>query len=271
MLVLTAGTRYNSNHYGKGMPFRRVPLSAKGWLRLRAFRFAIRQIIPLIFAYLFVGIASGLLLHKAGYAPVWAFLSALLIYAGSMQIVMVTLMTSGVPLYMVALMTLFINARHVFYGISFIDDFRACGRRKGCGWKYPYMALTLTDETYSVLCALQVPPDVDKSQAQFYIQLSCHMLWVFSCTLGAVLGQMIPVDMTGIDFSATALFVAVVVNQWQGARSHLPAIIGVVSAVVFYFVLGPDKLILPALSVSVIALILLKKQIPTVTLEGAHD
>lgn len=240
-------------------------------MAVKAFRFALKQIIPLIFAYLFVGLASGLLLHKAGYAPVWAFLSALLVYAGSMQIVMVTLMVSGVPLYMVAVMTLLINARHVFYGISFIDEFRQAGRGKGQGWKFPYMALTLTDETYSVLCALRVPAELDRHQVQFWIQHLCHMLWVCSCTLGAVAGELLPVDMTGIEFSATALFVAVVVNQWREARSHLPALIGLASAIVYYFVLGPDGLILPALSTSVVALVLLRKQIPTGAMEVEHD
>ena len=238
---------------------------------MKDFRYALKQIIPLLFSYLFVGIASGLLLHKAGYSPIWAFLSALLIYAGSMQIVMVTLMTSGVPLYMIALMTLFINARHIFYGISFIDEFRSIGQRRGQGWKYPYMALTLTDETYSVLCALRVPQGFDRQRIEFTILLLCHMLWVFSCTLGAMLGQMLPVDMTGIDFSATALFVAVVVNQWQTARSHAPAIIGFASAILFYFLLGPNGMILPALSVSVIVLVIFKERIPTQTLEAKHD
>ena len=238
---------------------------------MKAFRFALRQIIPLIFSYLFVGIASGLLLHKAGYGPVWAFLSALLIYAGSMQIVMVTLMTAGVPLYTVAVMTLLINARHVFYGISFIDEFRNIGRQKHSFWKYPYMALTLTDETYSLLCSLKVPETVDRQKVEFYILFMCHMLWVVSCTAGALLGEMLPVDMTGIEFSATALFVTVVVNQWLEAKTHLPAIIGLASAILFYFVLGPDQLILPALSVSVIALVLLRRKTTAAPLEVNHD
>ena len=257
---------YNSYHYGcRALPRER------GKRLVRTFRFALKQIVPLLFAYLFVGLASGLLLHKAGYAPIWAFCSALFIYAGSMQIVMVTLMTSGVPLYAIAVMTLLINARHVFYGISFIEEFRAVGRQKGSFWKYPYMALTVTDETYSVLCSLKVPDDVSRPKAQFYILFLCHMLWVASCTAGALIGQMLPVDMTGIDFSATALFVAVVVNQWREAKSHLPAILGFASAVLFYFVLGPDQLILPALSVSVITLMLLKGRIAPTTPEVNHD
>ena len=228
---------------------------------MKTLRFAAKQIAPVVFAYLFVGLASGLLLHKAGYGTVWAFLSALFIYAGSMQIVMVTLMTSGAPLYLVAAMTLLINARHIFYGISFVDEFRAIGRRKGCAWMYPYMALTLTDETYSLLCALKTPATLDRGRVEFAMLGLCHLLWIASCTAGALIGGMLPVDFTGIEFSATALFVAVVVNQWREAASHAPAIIGLCSALVFYLLLGPDQMILPALSASVVTLALLKDRI----------
>lgn len=238
---------------------------------MKEVRYAFRQVVPIMFAYIFVGLASGLLLQKAGYAPVWAFLSALFIYAGSMQIVMVTLMVSGVPLLLIAATTLFINARHVFYGLSFIEEFRAIGRRRGSFWKYPYMALTLTDETYSVLCALKVPQGLDRGKVEFAILLMCHMLWVVSCTAGAAIGSALPVDMAGIEFSATALFVAVVVNQWREAKSHLPALIGLASAILFYFVLGPDQLILPALSMSVVTLVLLKNRIPVSASEVPHE
>jgi len=238
---------------------------------MRSFTYAVRQFVPILLAYLFVGLASGLLLHQAGYGVIWAFLSALFIYAGSMQIVMVTLMTSGASLAVVAVTALFINARHIFYGLSFIDEFRAVGGRRGSRWKFPYMALTLTDETYSVLCSLRVPEDCDRGKVEFTILFLCHMLWIVSCTLGAAVGELLPVDMAGIEFSATALFTAVVVNQWREARSHIPAVIGLVSAVLFYFTLGPDGMILPALSASVVALMFFKKKIPAGLPEDCHE
>ncbi|KJS87991.1 MAG: branched-chain amino acid transporter AzlC [Peptococcaceae bacterium BICA1-8] len=222
---------------------------------MKTFRFAIKQIIPLLFSYLFVGIAFGILIHEAGYSALWAFLSGIFIYAGSMQIVMASLMTSGVPLHMVALMTFFINARHIFYGLGFIDKFRKMG------WKYPYMVLTLTDETYSVLCSIKYPDDVDEQKTDFYIALLCHLLWIFSCTMGALLGQMLPFDLTGIEFSATAFFVVVCVNQWRQFGSHIPAIAGFASAIVLYILLGADSFLLPALSVSLIVLIIMKDTI----------
>jgi 4-azaleucine resistance transporter AzlC len=172
-----------------------------------------------------------------------------------MQIVMVSLMTSGVPLLMIAMMTFFVNARHIFYGIGFVAKFR------NMGWKYPYMVLTLTDETYSVFCSIEYPENVNERNADFYIALICHMLWIFSCTMGALIGEMVPFDMTGIEFSATAFFVVVCVKQWHQFDSHIPAITGFASAIVFYILLGADYFVLPALSVSLIILTMMKERI----------
>lgn len=219
-------------------------------------RYSLKKIVPIIFSYIFIGLAAGILMREAGYSPLWSFISALLIYAGSMQIVLVSLLTSGVPLYSVALMTLFINARHIFYGLSFLEDFK-----KQKGWRYPYMILSLTDETFSLLCALEIPPKLNKARVQFYVQFMLHMLWVASCTLGAFAGSALAGKVNGIEFSATALFTAIVVNQWRSSSSHLPAVSAFISAIIFYFVLGPNNFILPALSCSLLVLVLLKERV----------
>jgi 4-azaleucine resistance transporter AzlC len=223
---------------------------------MKSFYYAIKQIVPCLMSYIFVGMASGILLKDAGYSTLWAFIAGATVYSGSMQIVMVSMLTSHMPLFVIAITAFFIAARHIFYGIGFIEEFRAIGKKSF--WKYPYMALTMTDETYSVLCSLECPDDVDKEKVQFYILLLCHMLFITSCTLGALLGDVIPFDLTGIDFSATAFFTAVVVNQWSQFKSHIPAITGLISAALFYMVLGADHFILPALSLSLIVLVIMK-------------
>ncbi len=222
---------------------------------MKSLRFALRQIVPIIFSYVFVGLAFGILMHKAGFSPLWTIFSSVIIYAGSMQIVMVSLLSGGASLLTVALMTLFINGRHVFYGIGFVEKFRKMG------WKYPYMVFTMTDETYSILCSMKYPLDTKEEKVDFYVMLSCHLLWIASTAIGALAGEMIPYDMTGIDFSATAFFVTVVVSQWRSFGSHIPAITGLVSAVIFYLLLGPDKFIMPALSISMVALVIMRDRI----------
>lgn len=225
---------------------------------MKSFRLACKLIVPVLFSYIFVGLAYGILLHQAGYSAIWAFLSSVFIYAGAMQIVMLSLMVCGTPLLTIAIMTFFVNARHVFYGIGYIDEFKKIG-----GFKYPFMALTMTDETYSVLCSATYPDDVDKHKTMFYVQLLCYLLWICNSTLGALIGELLTCNMDGIGFTATAFFVTVVVNQWREVDSHLPAIVGLVSALVFFFAFGADNFILPALSMSVIVLVILKDRIAT--------
>jgi 4-azaleucine resistance transporter AzlC len=222
---------------------------------MKTLRFALKQIVPVLLSYVFIGLAAGILLRRAGYAVWWATLSAVFIYAGSMQIVLVSLLRADAPLYLIALTTLFLNGRHIFYGVAFLDRFRRAG------WKTLYMVLTTTDETYSILCAVRYPEEVDGRRADFLILLSCHLCWILSCTAGAFLGQALPFDMAGIEFSATAFFTAVAADQWRRFPSRLPAVTGFLCALAFYFLLGPENFILPALAAGMLVLMALRDRV----------
>ena len=217
--------------------------------------FAVRQTLPVAFGYIFLGIAFGILLSQAGYGPLWALLISVFVYAGSMQFVLVPLLAAGAPLYTVALMTLFVNGRHIFYGLGFIERFRRMGRRLF------YMVLSLTDETYSVLCSLKCPEGVAEDEASFRIALLDHGYWVLGSLIGGLLGEALPFDMTGIDFSMTALFVVIFVDQWKQFRTHIPALVGLGCAAVSLAILGPERFLLPALGASVALLIALNRVI----------
>ena len=215
--------------------------------------FAFKQSIPVMLGYIFLGIAFGLLLQNAGYSFVWAFLASVVIYAGSMQFVLVSLLTAGAGLLYTAVMTLFINGRHIFYGLSFVEKYKKMGKA------YPYMVFSLTDETYSVLCGTKIPEGMDESKVFFCVSLFDQCYWVLGSVIGALAGSHIPFNSTGIDFSMTALFVVIVVEQWQEQKSHFPALLGAVSGIVWLLVLGPDRFILPALCTCMAVLILARR------------
>jgi len=217
-------------------------------------RFAFAQSVPVMLGYIFLGIAFGLMLQDAGYSFWWAFLCSVCIYAGSMQFVLVTLLTGGVSLLYAAVMTLFINGRHLFYGLSFIEKFQSMGKY------YPYMIFSLTDETYSVLCGLKVPKEMNEKRISFVIALFDHCYWIIGSVLGAVIGQLITFDTTGVDFSMTALFVVIVINQWMDSKEHRPAIVGAVIGILCLFIFGADKFLLPTLTLVALILIGEKKR-----------
>ncbi len=217
-------------------------------------RFAFYKSIPVLLGYVFLGFAFGLLLQEAGYSFWWALLSSVIVYAGSIQFVLVDFLSGGTSLPVIAVMTLLINSRHAFYGLSFVEKFR---RMK----TYPYMVFSLTDETYSLLCSLKTPEGVDEKKAMFFISLFDQLYWIGGSVLGGVLGQLLPFDMTGIDFAMTALFVTIFVDQWREARTHLPAVIGLISSVVCLLIFGGNNFILPSLIITVGLLMALRNRI----------
>ncbi len=226
---------------------------------MKEFRFALKKVAPVLFSYLFVGIASGLLLKNSGYAAIWAFLSGTFIYAGSMQIVMVPLLAAGTPLLTLAVMAFFINGRHIFYGIGSVNELWEV--KKNGRVQYLYMMLTVTDETYSVLCSLDCPKDLDRHKVELYVLASAHILWIISCTLGAAAGEIIPFDTTGIEFSAAIFFVCIVVDQWKRFPSKIPALTGAACAALMLAVMGRDNFLIPALILSLVLLVVLKDRV----------
>lgn len=218
----------------------------------RQIRFAFLQSIPVMLGYLFLGFAFGLMLQNAGYSYWWAFLTSMVVYAGSMQFVLVTLLSGGASLAYAAVMTLFINGRHIFYGLSFVEKFRRMGKA------YPYMVFSLTDETYSVLCGLKVPDGMSEKRVSFWISLLDQSYWIAGSVLGALIGQLVTFDATGVDFSMTALFVVIVLNQWMEMKEHRPALIGLGVGFGALLLLGAERFLLPALMVTMLILLAIR-------------
>ena len=217
-------------------------------------RFAFYKSIPVLLGYVFLGFAFGLLLQEAGYSFWWALLSSVIVYAGSIQFVLVDFLSGGTSLPVIAVMTLLINSRHAFYGLSFVEKFRKMKT-------YPYMVFSLTDETYSLLCSLKTPEGVDEKKAMFFISLFDQLYWIGGSVLGGVLGQLLPFDMTGIDFAMTALFVTIFVDQWRETGTHLPAVIGLIFSVICLLIFGGNNFILPSLIITVGLLMALRGRI----------
>lgn len=212
------------------------------------FKFALKKSLPVLFGYLFLGSAFGIMLYEAGYNFLWAIFISIVVYAGSGQFLLVSLLSSGASIPEVAMMTLFINSRHMFYGLSYIDKFKQ-GK-----WRYPFMIFTLTDETYSVNTSFNtVPENVNEPHARFLIGVFDHIYWIIGSVIGSVASQSIPVDFTGIDFSMTALFVVIFIDLVRGqkGRAKQVGVLGILCAVICLVIFGADAFLLPTLILTV--------------------
>ena len=207
----------------------------------KAFRPAFTATIPVLCGYLFIGFAFGVMLRDIGFGSIWSFFCSLSIYAGSGQYLLVSLLAAKASLVTVAVMTLLLNCRHIFYGLSFLETFHAMGRRK---W---YMIFSLTDETYSVVCSGGVPEGVDRKKYYFWVSLLNQLYWIAGGVAGALLGSVLPFDTTGIDFSMTALFLVVMTEQWKASRDHTPALVGLGVSLVCLLVFGSSDFLIPSM------------------------
>ena len=220
----------------------------------RLFAYAFKKSVPVLLGYIFLGTAYGIVLQKSGLGWPWALLISLVVYAGSMQFALVTLMSAATPLPTVALMTLMVNSRHLFYGLSFVEAFKEMGK------KYPYMIFSLTDETYSVLCSCKGDPELETQNhdACFYISALHQLYWVIGSVIGAAAGELIAFDTTGIDFAMTALFTVILVDQLRGERAARScAALGAGLAAAFLLLLGAERFLLPTLACTVAGLMIM--------------
>lgn len=218
-------------------------------------RYSFISTIPVMAGYVVMGMAFGILLNSKGYSCWWALLIACTVYCGSMQFVGVELLASGASIITTAIMTFLVNARHLFYGISMVDKYRELG------WKKIYPIFTLTDETYSLVCDPNLPPNVDRKTYYLCVSAFNQCYWIVGCFAGALLGSALKFDTTGVDFAMTALFVVIVVEQWEKAKTKIPAIIGAVSALICLLIFGPDNFLIPTMVCIPIGLFALKKHI----------
>ncbi len=202
---------------------------------------ALRTTFPVMLGYISVGTAYGLLATTAGLSPFLTLLISLVVYAGSMQFVLIALISGGAGILQVIVMTLFVNIRHVFYGLSLIGPFSRMGRAK------PYMIFSLTDETYSLLTGIEVPDGL--KERHFYLAVSAlnQGYWLIGSALGAFAASIVRFDTTGLDFAMTALFIIIMMEQWRAYKDHRPALIGLGASFVALLLFGPDQMVIPSM------------------------
>ncbi len=211
-------------------------------------RAAFPRTVPVMTGYLFLGAAFGILLASRGYGAPYALLMSLCIYAGSMQFVAVGLLSGGFAPVEALLLTLMVNARHLFYGVAMLAKFRDFGRAKA------YMIFALTDETFSLLTASEPPEGVDPKRYSLSVAALDHLYWVTGSVAGALLGSAVAFDTKGIEFVMTALFVVIFLSQWQTKKGRVPSLIGVAAAAACLLIFGKQWFILPTMAVMVAAL-----------------
>ncbi len=219
---------------------------------IKALKTSFKYSLPVLFGYIPLGFAFGIMLAAKGYGPEWAFFMSVFIFSGTGQYLIVSLLAVKAEIPYVILITFLLHFRYFFYGLSMIDRYHKIGKTK---W---YLIFGLTDETYAILSTEKPPEEI--SRAAFYTAVTFlnHCYWIIGSVLGAVAGSLLPINTKGIDFVMTALFSVLVVEQWKAHKNHLPALIGFVLPIISLVILGSEHFLIPALLAVSITLMCLR-------------
>lgn len=207
----------------------------------RAFLEAFPHTIPIFAGFCFIGLTYGIYMNVSGFSFWYPMLMSLTIFAGSVEFVAVNLLLGAFDPLQALIMTLMINARHLFYGISMLDKY------KGTGWKKPYLIFGMCDESFSINYTASIPEGVDKGWFMFFVTMLNQIYWFLGATLGGIFGSLISFNTEGLEFVMTAMFVVIFMEQWLKDKNHTSAILGLGVSAICLIIFGADHFMIPAM------------------------
>lgn len=207
----------------------------------RSFRAAFPCTIPILAGFLFLGMAYGIYMNVSGFSFVYPMIMAAVIFGGSLEFLAAQMLLSPFAPLQVLMVSLMIQARHLFYGISMLDKF------KDMGWKKFYLIYGMCDETFSINCTAEIPGDCDRGWFYFFVTLLNQLYWVGGATLGGLLGNLITFDTKGLDFVMTAMFIVIFLEQWLKEKRHFSEWAGLASSAACLLIFGKDNFMIPAM------------------------
>jgi 4-azaleucine resistance transporter AzlC len=222
-------------------------------MRKKALKAAFPYTIPIFAGFWFLGLAYGIYMNVSGFSFLYPMVMSVIIFGGSLEFVAVEMLLSPFAPVQVLVMTLLIQARHLFYGISMLDKF------KDMGWKKFYLIFGMCDETFSINYTAQIPENVDRGWFMFFVTLLNHFYWVFGATLGGLVGSLIHFNTDGISFVMTSMFVVIFMEQWMKEKHHVSAYLGLGAAALCLLIFGADSFMIPTMIMIIVLLAALRK------------
>lgn len=224
---------------------------------LSALKCAFPYTIPIFAGFWFLGLTYGIYMNVSGFSFVYPMVMSLLIFAGSVEFVAVNMLLGAFDPLQALVMTVMINARHLFYGISMLD------RYKGTGWKKFYLIFGMCDESFSINYTAEIPEGVDKGWFMFFVTFLNHMYWFTGATLGGIFGSLIRFNTEGLDFVMTAMFIVIFMEQWMKDKKHTSALLGIGLSLLCVLAFGAENFIIPAMAAIVAVLTACRKSLQT--------
>ena len=219
----------------------------------KAFAAAFPHTVPVLLGFFVLGAAFGMLMQSSGFSPMWALFMSAVAFGGSVQFAAIPLLLSPFDPIGAFLLSLMVNARHLFYGLSMLEKYSSLGLRR------LFLIFGLCDETFSIVSSAEIPDDVEPGDFYLAVTFLDYFYWTFASFLGAAAGSLILFDTTGMDFALTALFVVLFLEQMKKKENRVFGWIGAGCALAARLLFGADGMVLPAMA-AILAVLLLGRR-----------
>jgi len=220
---------------------------------IKALKAAFPQTIPIMAGYVFLSIAYGVYMNAFGFNFLYPMFMSMLIYAGTVQFVAVGLLMAVFDPLNAFFLTLMINARYLFYGISMLNKYRINGL------KGAFLVFGMSDETFSINLTADIPEDIDEGWFMFFVTILNYTYWVSGSILGGLFGELIEFNTKGLEFAMTAMFIVIFLEQWLKEKSHSSSLLGLGVSASCLIIFGSDNFIIPSMIV-ILLILTLKKE-----------
>jgi 4-azaleucine resistance transporter AzlC len=204
--------------------------------------------------YTVLGFAFGLLAVSSGLKWYIALLMSFVIYAGALQFLAVSLLSVKAGFLDIFIASLMVNLRQSFYGLSLLQKFKKAVLK-------PYLIFALTDETYALLTTIKTPDDIKKKWYYFYLGMLNQSYWISGTAVGSLFGSSVHFNTKGLDFSLTALFVVLAIEQYKQIKKLTPFVLGGVVSILGFIIVPKSDMLVFSIALALLGMFLLKNRI----------
>ena len=222
---------------------------------IEALKAAFPNTLPILAGFIVLGMGYGIYLRSSG-LPVWyPTVTSILVFGGSLEFLLVSMLLSPFQPLAVFFLSLLVQVRHIFYGLTMLKKYR------GRGLMSLYLIYSICDETFSINCSAEVPENIDEGWFMFFVSLLDQSYWVLSVTAGSVLGGVLSQYSEGVEFVMTAMFSVIFIKAMEKRENRISGVIGVMSTLISLIIFGKTVFLIPSMVLIIVFLFLFRKRI----------
>jgi 4-azaleucine resistance transporter AzlC len=221
----------------------------------KIFQIALKLSMPIFMGYTILGFSFGFLFVSFKYPWQYAILISIFVYAGALQFVMINFLNTKATLINIFFISLLVNIRQIFYGLPLLKQYN-----KPSPFKW-YLIFALTDEVYALITSLKKKKNINRKFYYLFLSLLCQGYWILGVSLGVVLGSNVVLNLNGLDFSLTALFVVLAIEQYKNIKNTTPFVLASIASIISLIFIPSEQMLIVAIGLSLLSMFIFKSKL----------